>query len=36
VIGSRLIQILENETRDNAGSAARRFISEIRVALDAL
>jgi len=36
VIGSRLIQILENETRDNAGLAARRFISEIRAALDAL
>ncbi len=36
VIGSRLIQILENETRDNAGLAARRFMSEIRAALDAL
>jgi tryptophan synthase alpha chain len=36
VIGSRLIQILENETRDNAPLAARRFIGEIRAALDAL
>lgn len=36
VIGSRLIQILETETRDNAGLAARRFIGEIRAALDAL
>jgi tryptophan synthase alpha chain len=36
VIGSRLIQILENETRDNAPLAAGRFIGEIRAALDAL
>ncbi len=36
VIGSRLIQILENETRDNAPLAARRFIGEIRAALDTL
>jgi tryptophan synthase alpha chain len=36
VIGSRLIQILETETRDNAPLAARRFIGEIRAALDAL
>jgi tryptophan synthase alpha chain len=36
VIGSRLIQILENETRDNAPLAAGRFIGEIRTALDAL
>ncbi|MEK8033154.1 tryptophan synthase subunit alpha [Ideonella sp. DXS29W] len=36
VIGSRLIQILENETRDNAPLAARRFIGDIRTALDAL
>jgi tryptophan synthase alpha chain len=36
VIGSRLIQLLENETRDNAPLAARRFIGEIRAALDAL
>ncbi|HEV8691031.1 MAG TPA: tryptophan synthase subunit alpha [Ideonella sp.] len=36
VIGSRLIQILENETRDNAGLAARAFMQDIRAALDAL
>ena len=35
VIGSRLIQILENETRDNAPVAARAFMAEIRTALDA-
>jgi tryptophan synthase alpha chain len=36
VIGSRLIQILENETRDNAPLVARAFIQDIRTALDAL
>jgi len=36
VIGSRLIQILENETRDNAPLAAGRFIAGIRAALDTL
>lgn len=36
VIGSRLIQVLETETRDNAPLVARRFIGEIRAALDAL
>jgi len=36
VIGSRLIQILENETRDNAPLAARAFIQDIRTALDTL
>ena len=35
VIGSRLIQILEFETRDNAPAAARGFMAEIRAALDA-
>ena len=35
VIGSRLIQILETETRHNAARAARRFMAEIRAALDA-
>ncbi len=35
VIGSRLIQILESETRDNAAPAARAFMAEIRAALDA-
>jgi tryptophan synthase alpha chain len=34
VIGSRLIQILESETRDNAPLAARAFMAEIRAALD--
>jgi tryptophan synthase alpha chain len=34
VIGSRLIQILESESRDNAPSAARAFMAEIRAALD--
>lgn len=36
VIGSRLIQILETQTRDNAAPAARQFMAEIRTALDAL
>jgi tryptophan synthase alpha chain len=35
VIGSRLIQILETETRDNAPAAAQSFMAEIRAALDA-
>jgi tryptophan synthase alpha chain len=35
VIGSRLIQILETQTRDNAPNAARAFMAEIRSALDA-
>lgn len=34
VIGSRLIQILEGQTRDNAPPAARAFMAEIRAALD--
>lgn len=34
VIGSRLIQILETETRHNAAAAAHRFIAEIRAAMD--
>ncbi|MFZ2989881.1 tryptophan synthase subunit alpha [Ideonella sp.] len=36
VIGSRLIQILEDQTRDSAPEAARQFMAEIRSALDAL
>ncbi len=36
VIGTRLIQLLEGQTRDNAGPAARLFMAEIRAALDAL
>jgi tryptophan synthase alpha chain len=35
VIGSRLIQILENESRHNVAAAARAFMAEIRAALDA-
>ncbi len=35
VIGSRLIQLLETETRDNAAAVARTFMAEIRTALDA-
>jgi tryptophan synthase alpha chain len=34
VIGSRLIQILETEPRDNVAQAARAFMAEIRAALD--
>jgi tryptophan synthase alpha chain len=36
VIGTRLVQILEAQTRDNAPPAARAFMAEIRAALDAL
>ena len=34
VIGARLVQILESQTRDNAPAAARAFMAEIRAALD--
>ncbi len=34
VIGSRLIQVLESQTRDNAPPAAKAFMAEIRTALD--
>ena len=34
VIGTRLVQILESQTRDNVGPAARAFMAEIRTALD--
>jgi tryptophan synthase alpha chain len=34
VIGARLVQLLEAEPRDNVASAARRFMTEIRRALD--
>jgi len=34
VIGSRLVQILEAESRENAPAAARAFMAEIRAALD--
>ncbi len=36
VIGSRLVQLLEVETRDNAAAAGAAFIREIRAALDVL
>ena len=36
VIGSRLVQLLEVETRDNVAAKGAEFIREIRVALDAL
>ncbi|HSI58107.1 MAG TPA: tryptophan synthase subunit alpha [Ideonella sp.] len=36
VIGSKLVQILENQKRDNAAAAAREFMVEIRQALDTL
>ena len=35
VIGSKLVQILEVEARDNVAAAARAFMAEIRSALDA-
>jgi tryptophan synthase alpha chain len=35
VIGSRLIQILEVQKRDNAAAAARAFMAEMRAAMDA-
>jgi len=34
VIGSRLVQILEAEPRDNVAAAGRQFMAEIRTALD--
>ncbi len=34
VIGSRLVQILETQSRDNVAPAAAAFIAEIRAALD--
>ncbi len=36
VIGSRLVQILQAQPRDNAGPAATAFMAEIRKALDEL
>ena len=35
VIGSRLIQLIENEARENVGPAAAQFLAGIRQALDA-
>jgi tryptophan synthase alpha chain len=34
VIGSRLVQLLDAEPRDNVAAAGRRFMAEIRTALD--
>lgn len=36
VIGSRLVQILESQTRDNVALAGRQFMAEIRAALDSV
>ena len=36
VIGSRIVQLLETQTRDNVVSAGSAFIAEIRAALDTL
>ena len=36
VIGSRLVQLLESEPRDNVARAAGAFVAEIRTALDAI
>ena len=35
VIGSKLIQVLESEPRENAAAAGRDFMAGIRAALDA-
>ncbi len=34
VIGSRLVQLLQNQPRDNVADAAGQFVAEIRAALD--
>ncbi len=36
VIGSALVQLLEDQTPDNAPAVAGRFIADIRLALDTL
>ncbi len=36
VIGSRIVQLLETQTRDNVVSAGAAFIAEIRAALDSM
>jgi tryptophan synthase alpha chain len=36
VIGARLVQLLESQSRDNAPPAARAFMAEIRAAIDAV
>ena len=35
VIGSKLVEILQTQTRDNAPAAARAFMAQIRAAMDA-
>jgi tryptophan synthase alpha chain len=34
VIGTKLVQILQSQPRDNVAAAARAFMAEIRAALD--
>jgi tryptophan synthase alpha subunit len=34
VIGTRLVQVLESQARDNAARAGQEFIAGIRAALD--
>jgi tryptophan synthase alpha chain len=34
VIGSRLVQIMETQTRDTVAGAAAAFMAEVRIALD--
>jgi tryptophan synthase alpha chain len=34
IIGARLVQLLQAESRDNAAAAGRAFIAEMRAALD--
>ncbi len=36
IIGARIVQLLETQTRDNVASAGAAFIAEIRAALDSL
>lgn len=36
VIGTAIVQLLENQSRDNVAAAGGRFIAEIRAALDSL
>ena len=36
VIGSRLVQLLEDQPRDRVAQAGREFIAQIRAALDSL
>jgi tryptophan synthase alpha chain len=36
IIGTRMVQVLQDQSRDNVAAAGRAFIAEIRSALDAL